>query len=136
MGACDRVYWIALEGMIKPNVDLIRMKIPSEAQQSSKPEEPVRMQVLSGNSFLQTRIMLLNLIALALIVQKECEVRIKIEQRTSDEAVHLEYIARLPLLLIVGSQDAGSNAAAVEGIYKTESVEASRRYLIERKLAG
>ena len=80
------------------------------------------MNVLNRPALLQTRIVLLNPIAVYFIVQKEGEVREQIKQRAGQEAVGFEQAAILPLLSVIGPKDSRAHATACRWIDKTKAI--------------
>ncbi|HEX6623446.1 MAG TPA: hypothetical protein VF064_07015 [Pyrinomonadaceae bacterium] len=57
--------------------------------------EFVGPQILRVRALLQTRVVLLNLVAARLVVEEESEIRVEVEERAGGEAVELERAAGL-----------------------------------------
>src|SRR5215468_11761973 len=79
--------------------------------------------------------MLLNLIAVHPVFQKEREVGVEIEERTRDETVEFKDRAFARLFFEIDAEDPAARAPAARGINEAEPVEPSRRDFIERNLA-
>src|SRR5689334_16114192 len=106
-------------------VDLIVAKITACGEQQRVPKKLVRMQVLSVDALLQTRIVLLDLVAVNRIIQVKSEIRIQVKQRPSQKSVHLEDVAGRHFFLVVGCKRSHPNAPTIIGIDISVSVQVS-----------
>src|SRR5215475_14827422 len=78
---------------VKSDIDLIVVKVCACRQQRRISPEPVRMQILCIEALLISRIMLLNAISVDGVIQEKREVRVEVEQRTTQEPIGLKTVS-------------------------------------------
>ena len=74
---------IALDPGIKPNIDLVVVKIAAGDKKRPLSKKVEGMKKLGIGAFLQARVMLLNPVTVSLIIQEESKIGIQIEERAS-----------------------------------------------------
>src|SRR5258708_8396732 len=83
----------AARARIQAYIDLVVVKIHSGRKQCRDAPDLMRMRILRVSPFLKAGVMLLESIAMHGIVEKVREVRVQVEQRSPEEAIHVERIA-------------------------------------------
>src|SRR5215470_817179 len=81
------------------------------------------MEVLCVKTLLQTRIVLLNFVAVERVGKEEREVRIQIKERAGQKSVELQDVAGAEVPLVIGAERSQANASTVERIDEPEAVK-------------
>src|SRR6266849_6255935 len=93
-------------------------------------------QILDVATFLEPGSVLLKRVGTHRVNQVEREIGVQVEQRTAEEAVHLESVPACKRLAVVGRERTQFHASTVRGIDVAEAVQQTSVDQILRELAG
>src|SRR5712692_5107010 len=136
VGPCRDPLGIAADARVQAHIDLIVVKIATAGEQRLRRAKCMWTKILRVRALLQTRIMLLDRVAVHRIIQKKSEIGIEVEKRSADESIHLESIAASAVFAVVDGSRARANPPAVGWINEAESIQPARRYFVQGNLPG
>src|SRR5260370_18018984 len=128
--------WDAALARIQTYIDLVVVKMRCGHKQCRDALDLMRMRILRVRPFLKAGVVLLKSIAVHGIVEKVREVRVQVEQRSPEEAIHLERIAVGEGLAVVARKCSQLHAPAIGGVHVTKSIKQASAYKIEWNLPG